>query len=1157
MLSRRAPPEKPRGKEPTGGLQSQGLLLVGSAAFIICIIVALVGMAILQSKSDALRAAESVSDNLSITLADNFDSTVRQIELGLLTIRDEVSKQQNADRPDEEALKNLISRQEARIPNLVGFRLFGPDGRMRVAINNVVNPGADISKRPDFQFLRDSPDSGLMVSAPLVGVVSTEWLISLAHRITLADGSFGGVVYGAIPIPALTKEFSRVNLGSHGIAVLYHANYTLAARYPVLEGPDNPIGTTIISDKLRAIIASGAEFSRLEYHSPINGNHGTATVRKIKGYPYFIMVGIAEEDYLADWQRTRAGLLFFGTVMLGIVVVGALLLHRRIAERERLDRSFEREHLRLKAILKTASDGIHILDSNGVLIEANDAFLNMLGYDDTVVGKIQVTDWDTSDTWAEIKERNDDLVARHASAVFETRHRRRDGRVFDVEINASGIEIDGQGYLYAASRDISDRKLFEKRMQESEERYRTTFHQAPVGIINTSFDGRFLQCNARYAEIIGYSQEEVLRLTYQQITVPDDLDDSQELVRRLVTGEIPIARWEKRYIRKDGAIIWVRLTVTPLRDRDGRLVHLITVVEDINERKMAERQQQIAATAFETQEGMVVTDADGVILRVNRAFSEITGYSEEDAVGKKTNILKSGRHEASFYAEMWRILRQQGAWKGEIWNRRKNGEVYPEWLTITAVKDGAGATTHYVSTMTDITLRKSAEDEIRHLAFYDPLTRLPNRRLLIDRLRQALASSGRSGREGALLFIDLDNFKTLNDTLGHNAGDLLLQQVGERLATCVREGDTVARLGGDEFLLMLEDLSANSQEAAMQVENVGKKILAILSQPYQIAGQNVRSTPSIGATLFNDHRSSIDELLKRADLAMYEAKGAGRNTLRFFDPIMQATVEARAGIEADLRHGMEKGQFMLHYQAQVTEGGGVTGAEALVRWQHPERGLVSPAEFISIAEETGLILPLGRWVLETACTHLAAWANQPVMARLTLAVNVSARQFHQNDFVDGVLEVLDKTGADPHKLKLELTESLFLENIEDVISKINALRFKGVSFSLDDFGTGYSSLSYLKRLPLDQLKIDQSFVRDVLSDANAAAIVLTIVTLGNSLDLSVIAEGVETKEECDLLVGQGCHAYQGFLFSRPLPLDGFEQLVLNSQGGIVSCPEVL
>lgn len=552
---------------------------------------------------------------------------------------------------------------------------------------------------------------------------------------------------------------------------------------------------------------------------------------------------------------------------------------------------------------------------------------------------------------------------------------------------------------------------------------------------------------------------------------------------------------------------------------------------------------RIAAIAFESQEGMFITNADNVILRVNQAFTEITGYTSNEAVGQTSGLLNSGRHDAKFFAAMHESVLQSRAWQGEIWNRRKDGNVHPQWLTITGVIDGAKALTHYVCTLTDISLRKAAEEEIQYLAFYDPLTELPNRRLLLDRLKQALASSARNIRTGALLFIDLDNFKMLNDTLGHDKGDLLLQQVAQRLATCVREGDSIARLGGDEFVLVLEGLNENINEAATQAKIVGEKIITALNLPYDLAGHVYHNTPSIGITLFSGHLNNVDDLMKHADLALYEAKKAGRNTLRFFDPKMQATITARAALEKDLREGLQKQQFLIYYQAQVDAGSNIIGTEALVRWQHPQRGVVSPAVFIPLAEETGLILPLGLWVLETACEQLVTWAGKPNTAHLSVAVNVSAVQFRQPGFVEQVLEVLDRTGAKPQKLKLELTESLLLDNVEETIAKMTALKSRNIGFSLDDFGTGYSSLSYLKRLPLDQLKIDQTFVRDLLTDPNDAAIARTIIALAHNLGLAVIAEGVETEAQRHCLALQGCQTFQGYLFGRPMPVADFEQLL--------------
>jgi diguanylate cyclase (GGDEF)-like protein/PAS domain S-box-containing protein len=555
---------------------------------------------------------------------------------------------------------------------------------------------------------------------------------------------------------------------------------------------------------------------------------------------------------------------------------------------------------------------------------------------------------------------------------------------------------------------------------------------------------------------------------------------------------------------------------------------------------------RIAAVAFETAEGLLVTDATGVILRVNRAFTAITGYAQHEVQGKTPAVLSSGRHDAAFYDAMWAGIRRDGSWEGEIWNRRKNGEVYPERLAINAVLDRGGVATHYVAALTDITLSKAASDEIRSLAFFDPLTHLPNRRLLRDRLEQALVALARQPGIGALMFIDLDNFKTLNDTLGHNVGDLLLRQVAERLESCVREGDTVARLGGDEFVVLLEHLDHRPDQAAHQAEVVALKILAALNLPYWLARHICHSTPSIGITLFADQRQRPDELLMQADIAMYQTKKGGRNGLRFFDRQMQERVAARAELEEQLRLALERGQFHLYYQPQVDRDGRVIGAEALLRWERPGHGFVPPAQFIPLAEESGLILPIGAWVLEQACLQLAAWQRDPDTRALRLAVNVSARQFRQPGFADGVELLLARHGVRPGLLKLELTESILVDSIEGTIATMRRLKALGIRFSLDDFGTGYSSLQYLKRLPLDQLKIDQSFVRDLASDGSDQAIVRTIIGMARSLKLDVIAEGVETPTQLACLADAGCLHYQGYLFGKPVPIDDFDQVSIWS-----------
>ncbi|MDD4911583.1 MAG: EAL domain-containing protein [Sideroxydans sp.] len=560
--------------------------------------------------------------------------------------------------------------------------------------------------------------------------------------------------------------------------------------------------------------------------------------------------------------------------------------------------------------------------------------------------------------------------------------------------------------------------------------------------------------------------------------------------------------------------------------------------------QQAEADLHLAAATFETHEAIMITDADANILRVNHAFERITGYQESEVVGKNPRILSSGRHNRADYIRMWQSILETGTWSGEIWDRGKAGNLYPKFMTISAVKDKQGKTAQYVAIFNDITERKNAEEEIRNLAFNDPLTGLPNRRMLLDHLKQALAQSARSLQFGGLMFLDLDKFKSVNDTLGHEYGDILLIEVANRIRLCVRENDTVARLGGDEFVVLIENLGSDVELATQQVAQVAEKIRAVLATSYHLKGHLHHTSPSIGVCLFKDHQDTVDELLKRADTAMYEAKEAGRNSVRFFDPAMQRSVETRTMLELDIRTAIVEHQFELYYQIQVDQNQQVIGAEALIRWPHPHRGMVSPAEFIPAAEESALILDIGNWVIETACQQLHKWSQSTLTCNLVLAVNISAKQFKQLDFVAQIVSAIRRHNIDPAHLKLELTESIALDDMESVVTKMRTLRDEvGVTLSLDDFGTGYSSLSYLKRLPLNQIKIDQSFVRDVTLDAGDAGMVKAIISMANNFGLQVIAEGVETEAHQRFLQDNGCNTYQGYLYSKPVPLDVFEKLL--------------
>ena len=681
-------------------------------------------------------------------------------------------------------------------------------------------------------------------------------------------------------------------------------------------------------------------------------------------------------------------------------------------------------------------------------------------------------------------------------------------------------------------------------LEASRDRYIDLYEFAPVGYLTLTAEGVIVDINLTGSKLLGIERKNLTHRRFARFVAEQDMDRWQRLfLRALADTDDERFGFDLLLKRGDGSAIYIHLDCQR-HIGIGESSVLRIALTDITQLNQAEIDLRIAAIAFESQEGMFITDADQKILRVNAAYTKITGYTEAESIGDTPRMHRSGRHGADFYAAMWASINSTGVWRGEIWNRRNNGEIYPEWLTITAVKCSDDVVRHHVATLIDITQQKAATAQIEQLAFYDPLTNLPNRRLLKDRLHLAMASSTRSKQYGALLFIDLDNFKTLNDTLGHNMGDLLLQQVAQRLVSHVRAEDTAARLGGDEFVVMLEGLSQNAEEAAIHAEVSGKKILAALNKTYWLADHEYRCTSSIGATLFIDHALTEDDLLKHVDIAMYQAKHAGRNTLRFFDQAMQSVLTERAALEVDLHLALKKNQFKLYYQLQATHTGHIVGAEILIRWEHPTRGMIAPIEFIPLAEETGLIVAIGLWELEMACAQLKVWESHPQTNQLQLSVNVCARQLHQADFVERVHAVLEKTVINPSRLKLELTESMVLHDIDDTIIKMQALKALGLRFSMDDFGTGYSSLSYLTQLPLDQLKIDQSFVHNLGLKPADAIVVQTIIGMAKNLGIEVIAEGVETEMQRAFLEANGCQLIQGYLFSKPVPLEAFERLLI-------------
>ncbi len=804
----------------------------------------------------------------------------------------------------------------------------------------------------------------------------------------------------------------------------------------------------------------------------------------------------------------------------------------------------------LRAIINTAPVRIFWKDNDLRYLGCNNLFAQDAGKSspEELLGKD-----DYQMPWAEQAElyRADDravMTSGTSKLSFDEPQSTPDGRTIWLRTSKVPLQNDVNEIIgiLGTYEDVTERKCAELRLLQSRAELQEAQRIAHMGNWQVDFSTNHV-----------YWSEELYRMQgLEPGSTPPDYTESAKLFTPqswecLSTAIARVAETgisyelELEMVKSDGSHGWMLAHGEAVRDSNNAIIGVRGVAVDITKRKNIEIELKIAAAAFDTCDAIVITDKDANIIRVNQAFSEITGYSAEEVLGANPRMMSSGRHDRSFYIEMWQQLQHTGHWAGEIYDRRKNGEVYPKWLTITAVRNECQEATHYVAIFSDITVRKRIEDEIHKLAFYDPLTKLPNRRLFLDRLRAALAASARRNDFGAVLFIDLDRFKALNDTLGHDYGDMLLIEVGERIKSCVREMDTVARFGGDEFVVLIEDFSDNRDEATRKIAQIAEKVREALAKPYKLKEHEYHCSPSIGISVFHGNDEPLDVLIEHADMAMYQVKNSGRNGLRFFDPVMQHNVATHDALENDLHYAIELQQLHLHYQIQVDNDNQPLGAEAFLRWEHPERGMIMPGQMIPIAEESNLIIDIGHWVLETACAQLALWSKRAITRDLTLTVNISAKQFARPDFVEEVADILKAQQVDPIHLKLELSERLVLTDMKSTKEKIYALRNLGVRLSMDNFGTVYSSLSYLKQLSSDQLKIHQDFVHGITQEGNDAQLVQTVIDLAKSLDMNVFAEGVETEEQRAFLKKHDCNIYQGYLFGKPVAIDEFEELILR------------
>ena len=805
----------------------------------------------------------------------------------------------------------------------------------------------------------------------------------------------------------------------------------------------------------------------------------------------------------------------------------------------------EQERGLLYTAVGAAANGIMITDHRGGIIWANEAFSRLTGY-----------------TLEEIRGQNPRIIksGMHDDTFYKLMwqtvlggkiwrgsliNRRKDGSLYTEEMTVTPVRAKENGELYfiAVKEDGTERRQAEERLKRTEERFRLLNEQAVEWIFWRDPDERFSYISPACERISGYTPREFQEHPKLMDEIIVDKDQPLWEKHRKERKDRNFSNFtqslELRIRHKNGSLRWLSHTCSPVYSNRGSYLGIRGIYVDVTERKAAEERMALADRVFaSTMEGVMITDADLRITYVNEAFTRITGYSAAKALGKTPKILQSNRHDEEFYRVMWQILRKEGGcWQGEIWNRRHNGEIYPEWLNISCLRDEVGNITHYAAVFSDLTLQKIDEENIRFLAYHDALTRLPNRFLFQERVERALTHITRTYQKAAVLFLDLDNFKRINDTLGHDAGDELLIQAGKRMQACLRSEDTVARLGGDEYGILLPEISGPDDAGAVAV-----KVLLALKQPFFLQHKEFNISTSIGVAIAPVDGIDKENLLKHADQAMYRAKDLGRANYQFYNVEMDGNLSKLLSLERGLRQALERGEFSLHFQPLVNVSNKeIVGLEALLRWQSPDFGNVPPAQFIPVAESSGLIKAIGDWVLLKACRQGAEWRKKGYQS-MRIAVNVSVHQFLEPGFAERVRDILLETDFEAEYLELEITEGVAMENVELSEIVLQKLHCLGVKIAIDDFGTGYSSLNYLKRFPISTLKIDQSFIQDNLDNSQNSVIVNSILVLARSLNYKAVAEGVETLEQLQFLEECFCDEIQGYLFSIPLPPEKVEIL---------------
>jgi diguanylate cyclase (GGDEF)-like protein/PAS domain S-box-containing protein len=992
--------------------------ILGGLLLLAAVVLALAALTITQERDQYQERAAIAAQNISRILEQNIAGNTSRIDLAVQALEHEAERQLANGGLERKAVDAFIDWQFGLQPWLDSLRLSDSRGEILYGIGVAPEKHISAADLDFFQRARDEPNAGLIISSPLLGRISGKWTVVLGRRVNRPDGGFAGLAYATITLEHFQALFASLNVGKSGAVSMRELDLGLVARYP--EPPGKAIGDKTVSKPFLAALQAAPLAGGLEASTGLDGITRTVSYRRISNYPAYLIVGLATDDYLAEWREDTKKTLALVALFIVTAAIACWLVARAWRRQVAAVATLRQQESKFRTLLESAPDAMVIVDAKGLISMANRHTQAMLGYE------------------------REELLGQPVELLFP--HRYRSGQ--------PGIRNDFVDHGHAGASAGRELWLLAK-------------------------DGR----------------------------------------------ELPVS---------------MNLSATD----SGAEPMTIAAIRDISERKRAEEQMQLASLVYNTSsEAMMVTDLEGVIITVNPAFTQVTGYRAEEVVGQTPRVLRSGRHDQAFYQAMWRELILTGQWQGEIWDRRKNGEIYPKWVVINTASGGDGAPLRRVALFSDITEKKNSEQVIWQQANFDALTGLPNRQMFSDRLEQEVKKAHRADLRMALLFLDLDRFKEVNDTLGHDMGDLLLKEAARRLTTCVRESDTVARLGGDEFTVVLGEL-----DDPASAERVAQAILRELARPFHLGAEDVYVTASIGVTFYPEDAGDMDALLKHADQAMYAAKSQGRNRYSYFTASMQELAQARMRLTNDLRGALTGQQLRVFYQPIVElTSGAVHKAEALIRWQHPSRGLVSPAEFIPVAEDTGMIVAIGDWVFYEVVRQVEKW-RALYCEQFQISVNKSPVQFRSEGSSHAPwVEHLDRVGLPGQAIVVEITEGLLMEASGIVSDHLLGFRDAGVQVSLDDFGTGYSSLSYLKKFDIDYLKIDQSFVRNLSADSEDMALCEGIIVIAHKLGIKVIAEGVETTAQRDLLAQAGCDYAQGYLYSRPVPAEAFEQLLWSEK----------